>query len=173
MKLAHFDTAGLPLGFYDTALHGPVTIDGARNPAIPADAIEISDAVWAAFLGQPVGSRRWQNGSVVVVEMPASMPVVPGSATKLGLKRALADQGGWDSVKAALAADPDLQEDWDLATEIRRSDPLTQAMIAQLGTDRRPGRRAPDPGGRAGYLTGRDQGSPPLPMSDPNVARLV
>ena len=59
-------------------------------------------------------------------------PAVPSSASKLGLKRALVEQGRWDMVKAAIAADADRQEEWDLATEIRRSDPITRGVIALL-----------------------------------------
>jgi hypothetical protein len=58
---------------------------------------------------------------------------VPESASKLGLKRAFVELGQWDNVKAYLAATPDLQEDWDLAIEIKRSDPLTQGAIVALG----------------------------------------
>ena len=35
-------------------------------------------------------------------------------------------------MKAAIAADAGVQEEWDLATEIRRTDPLTQGMITTL-----------------------------------------
>lgn len=64
----------------------------------------------------------------------ASMPEpVPASATRLGLMRALKEIGLWDAAKAAIAADPDIQEEWDLAVEVKRTDPLTQAMIASLG----------------------------------------
>ncbi len=62
-------------------------------------------------------------------------PVVPDSATKLGLKRAFDELGIWDQVKAAIAADPDAQEEWDLALEIRRDDTLTQKLIAVLQLD--------------------------------------
>lgn len=58
---------------------------------------------------------------------------VPGSCSKLGLKRALAEIGEWETVRGALATNPDLYEDWELATEIKRTDPLVQAMIAQRG----------------------------------------
>ena len=56
-------------------------------------------------------------------------PAVPTSCTKLGLKRAFDELGTWPAVKAAIAADANAQEEWDLATEIRRADPLVQHMI--------------------------------------------
>lgn len=60
------------------------------------------------------------------------VPPVPTSASKLGLKRALAEIGLWDQVKAAIAADPDIQEEWNLAIEIRRTDPMVEKLIAML-----------------------------------------
>ncbi|MGY3527682.1 hypothetical protein [Bradyrhizobium sp. USDA 4452] len=60
-------------------------------------------------------------------------PAVPESCTKLGLKRAFDELGTWAAVKAAIAADANAQEEWDLATEIRRADPLVQHMIAVVG----------------------------------------
>jgi hypothetical protein len=78
----------------------------------------------------------------------AAAPVETGSAvpdrcSKLGLKRALAETGlravfpkpEWVAVKAAIESDPDLQEDWDLAVSIVRTDPLVQAMIAARSYD--------------------------------------
>ena len=58
---------------------------------------------------------------------------MPTSASKLGLKRALAEVGLWDQVRSAIAADPDVQEEWGLAVEIRRTDPLVQMMIDAMG----------------------------------------
>ncbi|MBR1206947.1 MULTISPECIES: hypothetical protein [unclassified Bradyrhizobium] len=58
---------------------------------------------------------------------------VPASCTKLGLKRAFDELGTWAAVKAAIAADANAQEEWDLATEIRRADPLVQHMITIVG----------------------------------------
>ena len=101
------------------------------SPA-PSDAIEISESDWHSAFAAP-GRCRWIDGRLTVDPEPALSGGVPVSASKLGLKRALAQQGAWTAVKAAIAADPELQEDWDLATEIRRADPLTQAMIAKLG----------------------------------------
>ncbi|GIQ73177.1 hypothetical protein [Bradyrhizobium sp. RD5-C2] len=58
---------------------------------------------------------------------------LPASCTKLGLKRAFDELGTWAAVKAAIAADANAQEEWDLATEIRRADPLVQHMITIVG----------------------------------------
>jgi hypothetical protein len=63
---------------------------------------------------------------------PADEPVVmvPTSASKLGLKRAFAELGMWEQVKATLAANEDAQEEWDLAIEIKRTDTIVQDFIA-------------------------------------------
>ncbi|OKO67207.1 hypothetical protein [Bradyrhizobium sp. NAS96.2] len=68
-----------------------------------------------------------------VVAFLAPPAPVPSSCTKLGLKRAYDELGNWAIVKAAIAADQSVQEEWDLATELRRADPLVQRMIAALG----------------------------------------
>jgi hypothetical protein len=62
----------------------------------------------------------------------APLTVVPTSASKLGLKRALAELGLWETAKAMISADPATQEEWDLAMEIKRTDPLTRGLIAAM-----------------------------------------
>ena len=131
MKYALFDAEGLPTAFYTQDVHGPLEVDGERNLAYPDGTISITDDQWLDLISNQ-GKRRWTGVAVEPYEPPQPPPIVPSSATKLGLKRALTEIGQWASVKAAIGSDPDLQEDWDLATEIRRSDPLTQAMIASL-----------------------------------------
>lgn len=63
-------------------------------------------------------------------EVPPTM--VPSPASKLGLKRALDEIGMWSQVKAAIASDENVQEEWNLAVEIRRTDPLVQMMIDSM-----------------------------------------
>ncbi|BEV47346.1 hypothetical protein [Afipia carboxidovorans] len=84
---------------------------------------------------QPSPDHEWQNGEWVYVPPPEpepETPPIPDSASKLGLKRALDEIGLWQTVKAAIAADPDAQEEWDLAVEVKRTDPITQRLIAAL-----------------------------------------
>lgn len=81
---------------------------------------------------RPGPMEEYIDGALVTHLPPGMIKPIPVSATKLGLKRAFAETGAWSAIKAALASDPDLQEDWDLATEISRTDPLTQAMITRL-----------------------------------------
>jgi hypothetical protein len=69
-----------------------------------------------------------EAGGVIEGYVPAP-PFVPTSASKLGLKRAFAELGMWEQVKAALAANEDAQEEWDLAIEIKRTDAIVQAFI--------------------------------------------
>ena len=98
--------------------------------------IRVSDG--AVIPADPLNSdwREYQDwlaaGGVPDPYVPPPLPV-PTSASKLGLKRALAEIGLWDQVKAAIAAGPDIQDEWDLAIEIRRTDPLVQMMIDAIG----------------------------------------
>ena len=63
--------------------------------------------------------------------LPAIPEPVPESITKLQLKYALG--ADWPTVKAAIAADPGLQEDWDLAIEIHRNSPLVIGTAQTVG----------------------------------------
>jgi hypothetical protein len=93
--------------------------DGANIPDDPANGDRIEYSAWLAAGGVPdpyVPPR----------------PPVPESCSKLGLKLALDELGLWQQVKAAIAADADAQEDWDLCTEVRRSYPVVQRMIGAV-----------------------------------------
>ncbi|WP_316205988.1 hypothetical protein [Bradyrhizobium sp. SZCCHNR3058] len=73
------------------------------------------------------------DGSALVAPAILELPViVPALATKLGLRRVFVEQGRWDQVKAMIAANPDTQEEWDLAIEIKRTDPLAEGLIAAM-----------------------------------------
>jgi hypothetical protein len=72
------------------------------------------------------------SGNYEIAEYVSTPPYVPNSASKLGLKRAFDELGQWDNVKSMIASNSDMQEDWDLAIEIKRTDSLVQQMIAAL-----------------------------------------
>lgn len=126
MKYATFDANGLPTGFYSPDLHGEYPGAG-----YPAGCIEITDAQWLEFTNNS-GLRKWDGTKPVPYTPPTPAPVVPSSCSKLGLKRAFVQLNQWDQVKAAIAASADIQEDWDLATTISRTDPLVKSVQATL-----------------------------------------
>jgi hypothetical protein len=84
VKYAKLDQKGLPLAFYSEDIHGPLQVPvygeapaalaepnpvrpvtgQARNPAIPAGVVPLTDEQWMEFLANPE-ARRW-NGSRVV-----------------------------------------------------------------------------------------------------------
>ena len=67
------------------------------------------------------------------LEVTADPPPPPTKATRLQLRRALRKRGVWDGIRAAIYADEDLKEEWELATEIERDNPLVVALGTQLG----------------------------------------
>lgn len=83
-------------------------------------------------VGAPSPDVEYQGCRLVLWEMEEPPVVVPSSCSRLGLKRALEEVGTWTAVKAAIAADPAVQEEWDLATLLVRTDPLVQDIILQL-----------------------------------------
>lgn len=118
-------------GFYSQKVHGA---------SVPADAVEITDEQHQALLaGQAAGKviRPGDGNFPVLQDAPAltsaerraTMPAV----SKLQAKKALEAAGIWTAAKAVLAADPDLQEDWDLAQELRRQSPMLLGVAATLG----------------------------------------
>lgn len=63
-------------------------------------------------------------------------PTKPTSCSRLGLMRAFKARGLWPTVRAMIAADADMTEEWDLAETIYKSDPLVKAALgglAQMG----------------------------------------
>jgi hypothetical protein len=88
-----------------------------------------AEPVLVDFLGDPAA----QDLTAEPVLPPAPPP---SSCSKLGLKRAFDEKKLWTTVRAMLASNADLQEEWDLAIEVRISDPLVKiavAGLAQLG----------------------------------------
>ncbi|MDP4005054.1 hypothetical protein [Methylobacterium sp. NEAU K] len=62
----------------------------------------------------------------------APTPPPPTSCTKLGLKRAFDQRNLWPTVREMIASNADMQEEWDLAVSVQKSDPLIQVAIAGL-----------------------------------------
>jgi hypothetical protein len=61
---------------------------------------------------------------------------VANSCSRLGLKRAFEEKGLWPTVRAMIASDAVMSEDWSLATQIRITDPIVakaRGGLAQQG----------------------------------------
>lgn len=121
-----------------------VTLASGESLTIGEDESAYTVTGPVSFTQQPIPGLPLQVALAKAgVEIAVAAIAVPDSCTKLGLKRVLAETGQnavfsqpeWPAVKAAIASDADRQEDWDLAVEIRRSDPLVQAVIAARGYD--------------------------------------
>lgn len=111
MEVVEAGIQGLPFSFNSTP--GQV-IRGAS----------LSDADWARV----VAAVRTHNPSV------AGPPVAGpnSSCSKLGLKRAFDEKGLWPTVRYMISSSADMQEEWDLAVQIRISDPLIKTAVAAL-----------------------------------------
>lgn len=103
-----------------------VEVDGSSNWTPPEDCTVVAE--------------EFQIGGTYIdgVYTPPAQPEPitippPTSCTKLGLKRTLDELGQWQAIKAAIASNPDVQEEWDLAIELRRNDPIVQHMITVTG----------------------------------------
>lgn len=53
--------------------------------------------------------------------------------TKLQCKKQAVAESLWDTLKSAIASDPDIQEDWDLALNVNINEPSVQAMGVAMG----------------------------------------
>lgn len=69
--------------------------------------------------------------AVIAAHDPTKVPPPPPptSCTRLGLMRAFTEMNLWVKVKAFIAADETRQEQWDLATTLKLSDPIMVAAI--------------------------------------------
>jgi hypothetical protein len=89
MKYVALDTAGVPMAFYDTAVHGPPDEDGSL---IPAGAVAIGDETWQEMVDNP-GRRRLVDGQIVAIPVP--IEVGAGGAAAGGGRRGGATRDAW------------------------------------------------------------------------------
>lgn len=76
---AVFDVDGSPSGFWNDDVYPP-DVDGARHPAIPAEAVEITFDAWQELMANP-GRRRFVDGAIAVFEPPPPPPAPPAVPT--------------------------------------------------------------------------------------------
>lgn len=106
------------------------TVEQSRVFPIGGRLLELYDGDLDNPQGSYVGLMYDDEANALVDAPP--VVIVPSSASKLGLRRVFVERGTWDHVKALIASSPDTQEEWDLATEIKRTDPLVQGLILAL-----------------------------------------
>jgi hypothetical protein len=115
----------------DRPFRTPIFIDVQADTKLPAPGASIQGDMLNAWYNSATASE--QSAYMTEDPPPAQPQSPPSKASKLGLKRALDELGKWEAVKSAIAANPNVQEEWDLAVEIHRADPLTQQLVASLG----------------------------------------
>lgn len=140
-KYALFTEDGFPAAFYSEAVHGNLLLeDGTPNPGskIPTAAVEITDAQWGEFLTNQ-GSRRWENGQVVVYTPPyvERVTVIPAVALWERMTETEAEQ-----VNAAMATQPFRTRQIFLTANTFRSDHELWPLLVQMATDLFGGERA-------------------------------
>jgi hypothetical protein len=124
MKYAVFDTAGFPTAFYAPEVHGD---------AIPAEAVEITDAQWLELV-EHQGTRKWVDGAVVAYEPPPAPPAVPQDVSRAQAKIALSRAGLLSSVEQRVAAAGGEVAIWFAdALRWKRDNPYVASLGSSLG----------------------------------------
>lgn len=101
-----------------------VVIRAADGAAIPRDP---ANADYARFLA-------WQAAGGVAVVDPAPAVPVPASVGPLQARRALRSAGLHAAVATYVAAQPaEVQEAWEYASEVLRTDPMIAGAATTLG----------------------------------------
>jgi hypothetical protein len=147
---ATFGPEGLPTAFYRDDVYPPVIVWSQRpqnapddwmpeivsqdiNPAIPADAIEITEAQWLEFI-ENAGLRRWEDGSVVPYEPPAPPPMPIAIPVGVFFDRCTVLDA--DTIDEAMQAQPvKFRRAWQGATVFREDSdlwPVLRGVIVDL-----------------------------------------
>ncbi len=146
MKIyALFDSAGRAAGFWTDDLYPPIETeeDTTVNPAIPADAKEISAEDHTRLVEYP-DAWRWQNGALVAYEPPplspeearATMRPLTARQLRLGLLNAGISPSVVTATIGGMPAGPDkdkAQIEWEYATTFNRVHPLIATVGGALG----------------------------------------
>jgi hypothetical protein len=127
-----FDAQGVSKGYYVDDIYPPQE-DGTRNAAIPAAAVEITEAQWTELITDQQ-TARYVNGAVTHVEPPPPPPPppLPRDANARLDAGVLAALDVAVAVKTAMQNIPDTFSNANfIATKIQL-DALTEAMVAML-----------------------------------------
>lgn len=128
-RFANYDAGtGAIVGLYSSDLH----------PEIPQPAIALTDEQWQGMAASPSSWSVVDGVAIYVDRTPSAADILTAaravtSCTKLQAKRVLAPIGLWEAAKTYVAADPDRQEDYDLANELNRLDAWITEFAAGAG----------------------------------------
>jgi hypothetical protein len=115
---------------------GSFYIDSINGGAIPADAQEISKAIYDEIVSnRPLGKviAVDADGLPMLID-PVPVSTVPQSVSPLQARKALRQHGLLATVQGAVAAaDADTQDAWEYATSFDRTSPFVLGMAHALG----------------------------------------
>lgn len=63
---------------------------------------------------------------------PSQTPAIPQSITRIQAMKVMKSMGLWDTFKAVIASNQDAQDEWDLATELQRSNKFVAQLMPAL-----------------------------------------
>ena len=87
------------------------------------------EEAYSAFNIEPLVIDRVSTLETVVNRLPG---VTDSQITKLQVKKQAQAMGIWEALKAAIAADADLNEDWELTNGVAKDHPAVLLMAAAL-----------------------------------------
>ncbi|MGJ4942488.1 hypothetical protein ACQR1W_18075 [Bradyrhizobium sp. HKCCYLS1011] len=139
-RAGNFDAASIKAtcrALGDRWIVSVATVEQSRLLPDGCRVIELFDAIDFTDPNAPdpqtlFGDKVYDPAANVLADAPTPPVVVPETASKLGLKRALDELGRWAQAKALIASNANTQEEWDLANEINRTDPIVLGMINAL-----------------------------------------
>lgn len=130
---AKFDDDGFVTGFWQSAAYEAPAKGEDRNPIIPADAAEITQAQFDELF-EYQGRRKWFAGQVIVYDPPPPEPVVPDRVSRRLFRQQLLASGLLAQVEGWIATqNVETQMSYADAATFVRADEMLQRGFADLG----------------------------------------